>query len=204
MLANLTSAILIFLLASAIWLFCVAALSIKSFTADFNAVIRLSLAYHVSCPLKSYAILPDVSSTSTISMGWGSGLVSEDVDDRADRATRKSEPAVLLTVSPFLPSGELAENLISLSETVLSAQIRPCVMLRVPWIFSHELKVLGSTSVTVSCAAAALVVPPAAKAVWGSSTLNNSRTDKSAVCNFRNLLCIISIQSFLSLVENLS
>ena len=65
-------------------------------------------------------------------MGWGSGLVSEDVDDRADRATRKSEPSDLLTVSSFLPSGELGENLISLFETVLSAQIRPCVMLRVP------------------------------------------------------------------------
>ena len=137
-------------------------------------------------------------------MGWGSGLVSEDVDDRADRATRKSEPSVLLTVSSFLPSGEVGENSILSFETVLSAQIRPCVMLRVPWIVSHEVKVSGSTSVTVSCAAAASVVPPAAKAVWGSSTLNNSRTDKSAVCNFRNLLCIISIQSFLSLVENLS
>ena len=88
--ANFTMESRIFLFASLIWAFFFAALSIKFDTAVFSASMRLVRVVG----LMASDILPEASSTITTSRGMGSVWVVEDVEDMADRATRKSDPAL--------------------------------------------------------------------------------------------------------------
>ncbi len=95
--ANFTMESRIFLPLSLIWAFLSAVLPINFNTAVFSASMRLV----ASVRLMGSDILPEASSTITTSRGMGSVWVVEDVEDMADRATRKSDPALFSTDLPF-------------------------------------------------------------------------------------------------------
>ena len=67
---------------------------------------------------------PDVSSRRTISSGLSEVEVRLDVEDRAERPTKKS---ALASLSTLIPSSVPPVSLMSSVETVLSVQIRPTV-----------------------------------------------------------------------------
>ena len=143
--ANFTMESRIFLSLSLIWAFLAAALSIKFDTAAFSASMRLVRVVW----LMASDILPEASSTITTSRGMGSVWVVEDVEDMADRATRKSDPALFSTDWSF--SGPVVNRMGSAS-TVLSAQIRPMAEVLLPWILYQASKVFGSV-IAAACAA---------------------------------------------------
>ena len=93
--ANFTTAIRLCLFASALLSFSVAELSINSFTASLSRFIRFVLSV---CPTGSF-ILPDTSSTSTISSGTVVCPTIFAVEESAESPTRKSEFALFVIVA---------------------------------------------------------------------------------------------------------
>ena len=89
------------------------------------------------------SIEPDMSRTRTISRGFWEPLtaLSEEVEERAESPTRKSEPSVLLmvTLSPMSPES------VKLSvDTDLSVQMRPILAVLSLACPSHVVRVLPS------------------------------------------------------------
>ena len=84
---------------------------------EFAAFLSASMRFVLSPPPIELSIDPEASSTSTMSSGVVAVSDRLEVDDSAVSAVRKSAPFALSTVTPFL--------LISLSDTVLSVQMRP-------------------------------------------------------------------------------
>ena len=118
--ANFTTAIRLCLFTSALLSFASAELSIKSFTASLSRTIRFVESV---CPEGS-SILPDTSSTSTISSGTVVCPTIFAVEESVERPIRKSEFASFFIVADC-DSFCLPVSVTSPVDTDLSVHMRP-------------------------------------------------------------------------------
>ena len=142
--ANFITAIRLCLFSSALLSFSFAELSIKSFTASLSRSIR----FVRSVSPAGSSILPDTSSTSTISNGTVVSPTILAVAESAERPTRKSESAPFFIVADC-GSSCLPVSVTSPVDTDLSVHMRPTFSVLSSKAFAACQLLIVSLSATV-------------------------------------------------------